>query len=56
VSVRIDTNIKRVAQLFFKYNFVAIPVVDDENRLQGIITSRDALESVFPEMKEESEK
>jgi len=55
VSVRIDTNIKRVAQLFFKYNFVAIPVVNDENRLQGIITSRDALESVFPEMKEESE-
>jgi len=55
VSVKIDTSIKRVAQLFFKYNFVAIPVVDDENRLQGIVSSRDALESVFPEMKEESE-
>jgi len=44
-----------VAQIFFKYNFIAIPVVDDDDRIQGIITSRDAFESVFPEMKQESE-
>jgi len=55
ISVKIDTNIKRVAQIFFKYNFIAIPVVDDDDRIQGIITSRDAFESVFPEMKQESE-
>lgn len=54
VSVEIDTNIKRVAQTFFKYNFDAVPVVDEERRLQGIVTMRDALEKVFPEMAEES--
>jgi magnesium transporter len=50
VSVEIDTNIKRVAQIFFKYDFLAVPVVDEERRIQGIISSRDAMESVFPEI------
>ncbi len=54
VAVKVDTSIKRVAHLFFKYNFVALPVVDDEGAIRGIITIRDALEAVFPEMKEES--
>ena len=53
VSVEIDTRVRRVAQLFFKYNFEAIPVVDDENILQGLVSFRDALASVFPEIKEE---
>ena len=53
VSVQIDTRIRRVAKLFFKYNFEAIPVVDDENILQGLVSFRDALASVFPEIKEE---
>jgi magnesium transporter len=53
VSVQIDTRIRRVARLFFKYNFEAIPVVDDDNKLQGIVSFRDALASVFPEIKEE---
>ena len=55
ISVKIDTSIKRVAQIFFKYNFEAVPVVDDDNRIQGIISLRDALESVVPEMREEAE-
>ena len=53
ISVEIDTSIKRVAQIFFKYNFDAVPVVDDDERIQGLISLRDALESVFPEMTEE---
>lgn len=55
IAVHIDTNIKQVARLFFKYNFDAIPVVDEENRMRGIVTLRDTLEYVFPEMKVESE-
>ena len=54
IAVEIDTNIKRVAQIFFKYNFLALPVIDEERKLRGIITLRDALEKVFPEMTEES--
>lgn len=54
VTATIETSIKRVAKIFFKYNFVALPVVDDDGAMQGIITMRDALESVYPEMKEEA--
>jgi magnesium transporter len=53
ISVQIDTRIRRVAKLFFKYNFEAIPVVDDDNKLEGLVSFRDALASVFPEIKEE---
>jgi len=55
VSVRVDSNIKRMAQLFFKYKFDAIPVVDDEDKLQGFITIGDALEAFFPEVKQAAE-
>jgi magnesium transporter len=55
ITVELDSTIKRVAQLFFKYNFEAIPVVNEEGLLQGFVTMRDALESVFPEIKKESE-
>ena len=54
VTATIETNVKRVAKIFFKYNFVALPVVDEDGVMQGIITMRDALETVFPEMKEEA--
>jgi magnesium transporter len=53
ISVQIDTRIRRVAKLFFKYNFEAIPVVDDDDILQGIVSYRDAIASVYPEIKEE---
>jgi len=32
-----------------KYNLLALPVVDDEHRLQGIITVDDALDVVLPD-------
>jgi magnesium transporter len=53
VCVELDTRIKRVAQLFFKYNFEAIPVVDDEHRMQGVVSYRDAVAALYPEIKEE---
>jgi len=53
-SVTIETTIKSAAQVFFKYNFEALPVVDDENRIQGIITMRDTFESRFPEILQEA--
>ena len=55
ISVRIDSSIKRMAQVFFKYKFDAIPVVDENGKLQGIITMRDALDAVFPEVRRASE-
>jgi CBS domain-containing protein len=53
LSVAIDDQIRDVAQIFLKYNFEAIPVVDEHNLLLGIVTLRDTLESVFPRMRED---
>ena len=55
VRVKINDNIKTVAEIFYKYNFTVVPVVDQYDRIQGIITMKDALESVFPEIREETE-
>jgi magnesium transporter len=55
VSVRLDSSIKRMSQQFFKYKFEAIPVVDENDKLQGIITMGDMMEAVFPEVRQASE-
>jgi len=55
IKVKIDTDIKKVAKIFYKYNFDVVPVVDKYNKIKGIITIKDALERIFPEIKEESE-
>ena len=55
VKVDVEENIKNVARVFFKYNFTVVPVVDESNHLLGIISMKDALEAVFPEMKEDAE-
>src|SRR3989339_1196498 len=54
-KVRVDTDIKDAAQLFLKYDFTVIPVVDKQNKLLGTITMKDAFESVYPVIREEVE-
>jgi magnesium transporter len=36
------------AQLISKYNLLAIPVVDEANRMHGIVTADDALDKIIP--------
>lgn len=55
VSVDIYESVKNVAKVFFKYNFHTLPVIDEENKIQGIITLKDAFEEVFPEIRKEKE-
>jgi CBS domain-containing protein/sporulation protein YlmC with PRC-barrel domain len=38
----------KVAQVVAKYNLLAVPVVDDERRLHGIVTADDALDKIIP--------
>lgn len=45
-----------VAQTFRKYDFIALPVVDRENRLVGIITVDDAIDVMAEEATEDIEK
>ncbi len=54
VAVEPDTPVNRVSILLFKYNFTAIPVVEDD-RLVGIVTMRDAFGAAFPDIREDME-
>jgi len=54
VRVKVDSDVKSVAGQFSKYNFTVIPVVDKQNKMLGIITMKDAFESVFPETREDA--
>jgi len=54
-KARVDTDIKDVAQLFLKYDFTVIPVVDKQNKMLGTITMKDAFESVYSVIREEVE-
>lgn len=49
VKVKPEEDVDEVADMFKKYKFMAIPVVDDDNCLTGIITLRDAVESKYKE-------
>ena len=54
VSVRVDDDQEFVAQELGRYDFIAIPVVDEENRLVGIITHDDVLDVVHEEATEDA--
>jgi magnesium transporter len=49
VSVRLTASREEVAALIARYDFVAVPVVDDEGHMHGIVTVDDALDVVLPE-------
>ncbi len=44
ISVHTNTHQKKVADLIQRYDFIALPVVDGENRLVGIVTVDDAID------------
>jgi magnesium transporter len=48
VSVGLFDSQDQVAQVVAKYNLLAVPVVDTEGRLQGIVTVDDALDKIIP--------
>jgi len=45
-----------VAKIFDKYDYIALPVVDKENRLVGIVTVDDAIDVMQEEVSEDFEK
>ena len=48
VSVNLRDSQNEVARVVAKYNLLAVPVVDDERRLHGIVTADDALDKIIP--------
>ena len=53
ISVRTDMDQEEVAQLVAKYNILAIPVVDDANKLMGLITVDDVIDVMRQEATED---
>lgn len=56
ISVTTMTDQEEVAQMFSKYNFMALPVVDAENRMVGIVTFDDAMDVMEDEATEDIQK
>ena len=56
ISVTTLTDQEDVAQMFSKYNFLALPVVDTENRMVGIVTFDDAMDVMEDEATEDIQK
>jgi len=50
---KVTDDLEEVARLFGKYNLVAAPVVDDEDRLVGVITVDDVVDVIEEEADEE---
>ena len=55
ISVSTHTDQEEVAQMFSKYNFLALPVVDAESRMVGIVTFDDAMDVMEDEATEDME-
>ena len=55
ISVTTQTDQEEVARMFSKYNFLALPVVDGENRMVGIVTFDDAMDVLEDEVTEDME-
>jgi len=43
IKVKVNDKESRITELFDKYNLLTLPVVDEENRLEGVITADDVI-------------
>lgn len=53
ISVRTDLDQKAVARLFTKYGYAALPVVDENGRMVGIVTVDDVIDVINEEATED---
>lgn len=55
LSVTADMDVEKVARELAEYDLLAVPVVDNENRLVGIITHDDVIDVVIEEATEDAQ-
>ena len=55
ISVNTHTDQEEVAKVLSKYSFIALPVVDGDNRMVGIVTFDDAMDVIEDETTEDME-
>jgi magnesium transporter len=56
LTVRPETDREEVARIIAKYNLLALPVVDDERRVLGIVTVDDVIDAIVREQTEDVQK
>jgi magnesium transporter len=56
ITVRVDEPQDKVVDLLARFDFIAIPVVDDQARLVGIVTHDDVLDAVRQEATDEAQR
>jgi magnesium transporter len=56
ISVRVDTDQEKVAQVVSQYDFFAVPVVDTDGRLVGVITHDDVMDIIEEEFTEDAQR
>jgi magnesium transporter len=49
IKVDLETPSEEVVRVMAKYDLLAVPVVDGENRMHGIVTADDAVDLILPE-------
>jgi CBS domain-containing protein/sporulation protein YlmC with PRC-barrel domain len=47
-TVQLHTHQEDIARLVARYNLLAVPVIDEDGRLHGIVTADDAIDAVIP--------
>ena len=48
IFMRANDNLKRAAKTFFKYHFLALPVIDEQEKLIGTIHMGDVFDKILP--------
>jgi magnesium transporter len=56
ITVRVDDPSEVAVDTLARYDFLAVPVVDDQNRLVGIVTHDDVLDAVRQEATDEAQR
>ena len=49
VTVSLDASREEVASMIARYDFLAVPVIDEDGRMRGIVTVDDAIDVLMPE-------
>ncbi|WP_156291629.1 magnesium transporter [Oceanobacillus salinisoli] len=56
VKVDVHTDQEEVAKLINRYDFIAMPVIEEDNKLVGIVTVDDVVDIIYQEANEDIEK
>lgn len=48
ITVTLDTNLSEIAELFLRYNFLFLPVVDESGIQKGVVSFKDSLDDLMP--------